>query len=51
MAVASITDLDADGPRSGTCARIFQGATAAVASTGIVLGGISPNTSAGALLA
>jgi MFS family permease len=40
MALASVTDLYAEGPARVRALGIFQGATAAGASTGIVLGGI-----------
>ncbi len=40
MALASVTDLYAEGPTRVRALGIFQGATAAGASTGIVLGGI-----------
>jgi len=40
MALASVTDLYAEGPGRVRALGIFQGATAAGASTGIVLGGI-----------
>ena len=40
MALAAITDLFADGPGRARALGIFQGATAAGASAGIVLGGI-----------
>ena len=40
MALASVTDLYAEGPARVRALGIFQGATAAGATTGIVLGGI-----------
>jgi MFS family permease len=40
MALAAITDLFPDGPERARALGIFQGATAAGASAGIVLGGI-----------
>jgi len=40
MALASVTDLYAEGPGRVRALGIFQGATAAGASTGIVLGGV-----------
>jgi len=40
MALAAITDLFADGPARARALGVFQGATAAGASAGIVLGGI-----------
>jgi EmrB/QacA subfamily drug resistance transporter len=40
MALASVTDLYAEGPARNRALGIYQGATAAGASTGIVLGGI-----------
>lgn len=40
MALAQVTDLYAEGPARVRALGIFQGATAAGASTGIVLGGI-----------
>ena len=40
MALASVTDLYAEGPTRVRALGIFQGATAAGATTGIVLGGV-----------
>jgi MFS family permease len=40
MALASVTDLYAEGPARVRALGIFQGATAAGATTGIVLGGV-----------
>jgi MFS family permease len=44
MALATVTDLYPEGPRRARALGVYQGATAAGASAGIVLGGYSPNT-------